>query len=482
MIKVLLCNYFILLSNIMKILIIQPRHNYASDPQKELKGHIYLPTSLLTAAARLIRAGIEVILHDENLRPAQITSNKIGVNLVGAPYIPEVIKLKEKLQLQIRDQIELILGGAVISGLTRDQITKLFGKNAINGNNDVELTQALGIKQEDMLPPEKTSLIPAYEQISDEDMYEYLNREFTFYLSQGCKFACDFCPAVRTRRDLTTGKMIKCRESYRNINIAEKDLEYLIIRAKKLGLNKLSMYLSNLDVFQTPDKLMLFARKVNAIKERHPDFKIILRGLSTVDSYLKARGNNRECVEELIKAGFNTVGFGVDGMTPEVWKKIKKGHNTEDKCIEAIRSAREEFGITPEILMVFGHLNADTPETLKLAVEFTKEMVKKYGAVPRPHVAKSFVPGSDGWNKPENQEAVEALINNPEAFQSLDFTALPSPLTHKDPRLIELVTRYFLEICQIPGNTTQATQPILPEMSEEEIAKVKKQNEGKYDR
>jgi len=465
----------------MKIHLIQPRHNYASDPQKEQKGHIYLPTSLLTAAARLIRAGVEVILHDENLRPAQIDSNKIGVNLVGAPYIPEVIKLKEKLQLQIRDQIELILGGAVISGLTREQIVKLFGINAINGNNDTELAQALGIKQEDMLPPEKTSLIPAYEQISDEDMYEYLSREFTFYLSQGCKFACEFCPAVRTRRDLATGKMIKCRESYRDINIAEKDLEYLIIRAKKLGLNKLSMYLSNLDVFQTPDKLMLFARMVNAIKERHPGFKIILRGLSTVDSYLKAR-NDKECIEELVKAGFTTVGFGVDGMTPEVWKKIKKGHNTEDKCIEAIRSAREDFGITPEILMVFGHLGADTPETLKLAVEFTKEMVTKYGAVPRPHVAKSFVPGNDGWNKPENQEAVEALINNPEAFQSLDFTALPSPFTHKDPRLIQLVTRYFLEICQIQGNTTQATQPILPEMSPEEVAEVKKMNEGKYDR
>jgi hypothetical protein len=242
------------------------------------------------------------------------------------------------------------------------------------------------------------------------------------------------------------------------------------------------MYLSSLDVFQTPDKLLAFTGIVNAVKERHPGFKIILRGLSTADSFLRARDGNRKCVEEIVKAGLTTVGFGVDGMTPKVWKMLKKSHNTEEKCIEAVRSVKEDFGITPEILMVFGHIGADTEETLRLDVEFTKEMVIKYDAIPRPHIAKSFVPGNDGWHKPANQEAVEALIRNPEAFQSLDFTALPSTLTHKGAKLIELVTKYFLEICQIPGNTTQAIQPILPEMSPEEVAKVKKANEGKFDR
>ena len=76
----------------MKIDLIQPRHNYAP---KEGVGHIYMPTSLLTAGARLLNAGIDVTFHDENLRPLEVSSNYVGFNLLGAPYIPEVIKLQQ---------------------------------------------------------------------------------------------------------------------------------------------------------------------------------------------------------------------------------------------------------------------------------------------------------------------------------------------------------------------------------------------------
>ena len=113
-----------------------------------------------------------------------------------------------------------------------------------------------------------------------------------------------------------------------------------------------------------------------------------------------------------MKAGFNTVGFGIDGMTPQVWKSVGKGHNTEDKCLEAIRSAREDFGITPEVLMVFGHVGADTEETLKLAYEFTIDMVHRYRAIPRPHVSKAFIPGNNGWRHPNYSAAVEELLKH----------------------------------------------------------------------
>lgn len=141
--------------NIMKIDLIQPRHNYAPDPKIEPIGYIGMPTALLTAAARLIKAGVQVTLHDENLRTATITSDKVGVNLVGAPYIPEVIKLQKRLQDETRNEVKLILGGAPISGLTKDQINELFGDDAINGNNDMELAQILGIESDDLVAPEK---------------------------------------------------------------------------------------------------------------------------------------------------------------------------------------------------------------------------------------------------------------------------------------------------------------------------------------
>jgi hypothetical protein len=240
--------------------------------------------------------------------------------------------------------------------------------------------------------------------------------------------------------------------------------------------------MSNLDVFQTPSELKKFAYTVQQIRADNLDVDIRLRGLATTDSYLKARNTSREAIEELVKAGFHTVGFGIDGMAPQVWRKVNKGINTEDKCLEAIRSSREDFGITPEVLMVFGHVGVDTEDTLRLAYEFTLDMVARYGAVPRPHVAKSFIPGNTGWVDPKNGEIVDALIKHPESFQTLDFTALPSTLTHPDGDFRELVSKYFINICGIRGNTTQYVRPITPDLTEEELREVREFNLGRYDR
>lgn len=97
--------------------LIQPRHNYANPPEVEQHGHIYLPTSLHTAGARLAHAGVDVRVQDENLRPLEINSGVIGVNLLGSPYIPEVIKLQRRIQETTRDDLRFILGGQVMNGI-----------------------------------------------------------------------------------------------------------------------------------------------------------------------------------------------------------------------------------------------------------------------------------------------------------------------------------------------------------------------------
>ena len=449
--------------------LIQPRHNYASDPKECKLGHVYLPVSLLTVAARLIRAGVKVTLQDQNINQNPVDADIVGINLLGAPYIPDTIKLQKEIA-QNREDIKFILGGQVVAGLTNDQFSRLFGEDAVRGNDDEALAEALSINPSLMPAPHETSLIPAYKLIPDEEMKEYLSREFSLYVSQGCKFGCEFCPAV-----------CKTAEKYRNIDLIEEEFHYLIGRAQKLGIQSFSIYMSNLDVFQTPDKLLEFARMIKRVKSVHPDFDIKFHGLSTVDSFLKAKDKNPEVIEELIEAGFHTVGFGVDGMTYAVWKELKKGHNTEEKCIEAIRSAREDFGLTPEILMVFGHRGVDTEDTLRAAYEFTVDMVSKYGAVPRPHVAKAFVPGNAGWRSPENVDAIEEFINHPQSFQALDFTALPNRLTHPDEEIRKLATEYFLKICNIAGNTTLYTLPILPEHSEEEVENIREFNKDRFD-
>lgn len=471
----------------MKIDLVQPRHTYAPPISKaplrgkEPTGHVYLNSSLLSVGSRLMQAGVDVRFHDENLRPREIESNLVGIQLLGAPYVPEAIKIQKETR-RVSDDIHFLLGGRVISGFTPQQFQRLFGADASNGNIDAELAKHLKLSPHAIPPVEESTLIPALEQISDEDMREYLSREFAFYTSQGCKFACDFCAAVRTGKDPLTGKVVHVKEVYRNLDRAKQELKYLMTRGEKLGIQKLSLYLTNLDVFQTPEKLLEFARMVKSVRQEHPNMQLEMRGLATVDSFLHARDTLPESITELMEAGYTTTGFGIDGSTPEVWKALRKGQNTMNKCLETIRSAREDFNMTPEILMVFGHAGIDTEYSLRLAVDFTKVMVSHHEAVPRPHIAKSFVPGNNGWHETQFQPAIEQLMQDPESFQTLDFTALPSTLTHPDPELRRIATECYLEICAMPQNTTLPIIPITPELTPEEREIVRQANEGKYDR
>lgn len=472
----------------MKIDLIQPRHTYAPPIDsgaplrgKESQGHIYLNSSLFSVGSRLMHAGADVRFHDENLHPRRVESNLVGINLVGAPYVPSAIRIQEETR-RISTNVHFLLGGRVTSGFTPQQFKRLFGTDASNGNIDTELARHLGIFPRAIPSMEETTIIPALETVSDEDMREYLSREFSLYTSQGCKFACDFCAAVRTGKDPLTEKVIHVKEVYRNLSAARKELEYLMTRAEKLGLKKLSFYMTNLDVFQTPETLLKFARMVKDVRKNHPDMQLEMRGLATVDSFLRARDTLPVSITELMEAGYTTTGFGIDGSTPEVWKALHKGQNTPDKCLEAIRSAREDFGMTPEILMVFGHAGIDTAQSLQLAVDFTRDMVDQYGAIPRPHIAKGFVPGNNGWNDPQFEGVINQLIEDPESFQTLDFTALPSTITHPDPELRQIATECYLEICAMPQNTTLPIIPITPELTTEQRAAVRIENESKYDR
>jgi len=467
-----------------KIALYQPKHIYA--PQTG-NGHIYMPTSLLSVGARIIKAGGDVEIADGNLQETPQDPAVIGVNLLGAAYIQTALELRK----QIDSAVPMLLGGQVINGLSGEQIKRMFGDNTFNGNNDQTLSDILQLQTSSRLrvmnssnklpTPEETSLIVAYEKISDANMREYLSREFSFYLSQGCKFNCEFCAADRSMVNPVTHEKKATEERYRSMEVIEKDLRYLVKRAQSLGINSLDMYLSNLDLFQTPEKLLNFANIVIAIKKENPGFEFKMRGLATVTSFLiDSHEKMPKVINAIREAGLERIGFGVDGMTPKVWKSIKKGHNTKDKCVESVRVAREVYGITPEVLMVFGH-EKDTKHSLELALEFAIDMRDRYGAIPRPHVTKDLVPGNEIWLKPENQDRVDQFLEHPEYFQALDFTALPSPLTHPNARKRRLVEKYFRMMTSILENTTQPIYPISPSATKKENALGQRLNVGKYD-
>ncbi len=462
-----------------KIDLVQPRHTGATD---DGVGHIYLPSSLTTVGARILAAGGEISFQDANVRPVEYSSHIVGVNVVGAPYIPVVITLRQELSRVLGDEALLVLGGQVLSGLTPAQCKRLFPDETTRiGNDDAELAKILGLDVRDFPAHEKVDSRPVYEQLSDEDFKLYMQHEFCLYLSQGCKYACDFCAAVRTSRDPVTGALSSVRERYRDLSVVESELDYLITRAEKLGIHSFEIYLSNLDTFQTPQKLKEFAQRVIHVKKRHPGFLIRLRGLATAAEFMNTYASDTETISLMVEAGLWSIGFGVDGTSKEVWRSLKKSQINLPTCIEAIRVTRKEFGITPEVFMVVGHAH-DTEQTLLDDVEFVLDMSEQFGAAPRPYIAKSAVPGNSGWSDPAYADLVESCLQNPQLFQCLDYAALPTELTHPNIAMHENIKDAFMMLLQVPGNTTQCVYPESVQYSAQKQAVFRRLNRGKFDR
>jgi len=462
----------------MKILLIQPRHIYSPAFSEKRLGHVYLPNSLLASAAIFKKIGIDVKINDENINLSNINNNIVGINLVGSPYIPIAINYEKTLKEIFRDNFTLLIGGQVVSGLNEIDMKSLFSYQTVNGNLTKQISKTFNVDENEIPKIENISFIDAYKLINEEILKLYLEKEFSFYLSQGCKYSCSFCAAKRTIN--IKGKETKATEQYRNINIALLDFEYLIKKAINFKINELQIYLSNLDLFQTPFKLMAFAEGVIEIKNKYSSINIMLRGLSTTQSFLNTHKKYSFVINKMKEAGLQRIGFGIDGATPKVYKETRKPQKVID-CLNAVRICREEYDIKPENLMVFGHNNIEDEDALNEAVKFCIDMKYQYEAVPRPHIAKDIVPGNDGWFKEENKAIRKMFYEYPSLFQNLDFTAIPSPFTHPDSKFRDLVTKSYKKVCELPQSLTQYVLPELPNMSLEELTSVRLHNNEKYD-
>lgn len=458
---------------------IQPRHVYAPD---EGEGHVYLSAPLPTLMARLKAAGVseEMNHRDENFaefadQTAPIEDDLVLVNAVGAPYIEKLRGIVSR----VRAGATVVLGGQIIESLG-DDFDRLFTSirpdvTVVNGMRAGVLEDIFKVTS--IPEQESVSSIPVWEGFSEEKMRAYLEHSMSFYLSQGCKHACTFCQAQKNRPEV-----------YRDLSHATEEIRWLIQKAKSLGINTLEIYFSNLDFFQNPEKLDPFLDEVIQIRDEF-QFDLRFTALATVDEV------SPELLLKAKEAGLVSVGVGIDGATPAVWRKMGKvqnlseeGHAKAEKCINSVKKLHEA-GITPEILMVFGHdtgyANANV-EDLKTALQFAQDMMDQFGAVPRPHVVKNLVPGAKEWKKRKtNGEVIELLLSHPELFQALDYTALASELSHPDPELRALVNHYYIRMCELSQRSTKFVHPETPEYQEraaERGTTVKILNQGMYDR
>ncbi|HLC72546.1 MAG TPA: radical SAM protein [Candidatus Nanoarchaeia archaeon] len=419
-------------------------------PYPYTKKQIYLPTDLLLVGSRLEQSGIETRMHDLNLHrlPKKEELQEydfFGVGVIGAPYIPGAVHLVQDLADKTKQPI--CVGGPALEKMSPEQFARLFRDSATHISTDSNLTHFLDVDLPDLYA---VSIVPMLEKIEKEDLQLYLSREFSLFVSQGCKFGCAFCGAKK-----------KMRETFVEPDTVEENLEYIVRNAMSLGIRQLSIYLSSLDLFQNQDSFGRVLETFADMRGKYPSVEYRLRGLSRIDSFVNALKEAPELVDLVKHAGLKTIGFGVDGTTEKIWKSQHKGQVGLSQVDEALDTCKR-LGITPELLMVMGFPNDDFWSLLKTYM-YTVARAVTHGAVSRPYLAKSFIPGNDGWADPRYEHEVETLLENPALFANLDFAALGSPLTH--PRRFQ---RYLSNLFYVAITMTlepfgrNATYPLMP--------------------
>lgn len=384
---------------------------------------IYLSGSLFTVASRFWNAGCDVEILDFNIdnyhsaraKKVLTTADIIGVSVIGAPYIPAVIKFCKRMKALVPDT-PVLLGGQFMMAFTEEQFQTLFnGTNAILAKTDLDLVP-FGFPVGSMPEWYEVSLQPILERLGDERLKTYLLHEMPLVVSQGCKYNCSFCGAAKKRP-----------EKFKDEGCFATDFEFMAKKAKEFGINELEFYATNLDFFQNPEQLAGRLRIVAEVREQ-VGISTKLRALACMSSFLESDAALPNLKELLDGAGFWCVGFGVDGPTEEIWKTLHKGQNVLED-VPKVLARTAEMGLTTEILMIMGDKNYDRRLLVK-TVHFCYGLIIDYPhTLLRLHINKVLT-GSDDWKA--HQQYVQKLLDRPRRFFNLDILSLATRVTHPD--------------------------------------------------
>lgn len=443
-----------------KALLIRCKYPYGKVSQ------VWLPMDLHKIAASFEAAGTPTDVVDLNLEtlPPLDSYDHIGIGVIGMPYIPGTQAIAREVYEKTGKKP--LIGGQIIQAFRPDEFESIY-PNAIQISGHIAedildkntrreyrwynpTLEALGIKAP---PVAEVSVEKRIKQMPDDLLKKYLQNDFGFYVSQGCKFSCDFC-GIQDK-----GKQEKFSKTM------EGDLDALCESALRFGLPGMKMYLSSLDLFQNPrqfkDTLEIFAR---ARQKYNLDIRV--RGLSCTLSFLNALHQVPEFYDLIPAAGLDIVGLGIDGVTKKEWLDQHKPMTNLSDAEYAFGECKR-VGITPESLMVMGMHAIGTfkcdIQALEKTVRYSIEWAEKYGAVCRPHVAKLCSPNNEGWKSEQWASLRARLVKNPELFKNLDYLMMATPLSHPDPETRTLVNEAYMAIIDNLGpRRLCATNPLMP--------------------
>jgi hypothetical protein len=393
-------------------------------PYPYLRRKIYQNTSLWTVAGAFWANGFDVEVFDPNIdgwwsfRLLRLVwaADLVGVSPTGSPNALDTLKLCRQIK-HLRPGLQVLVSGQWAEGFDPWEFEVLFA-----GTNAVQYVTSEDFRKVGLEPQCVDNLFhhPMWPVMERHQRYTgaYLKaKERALVVSRGCIYNCDFCAALNY-----------------------SDLLFMVRRAKQLGLVVLEFYSTALDFCQNPEQLQGVLECVAYIVETE-NFQIRLRGLSCMNSYLRADRLIPNFAELLRRAGVWCLGFGIDGPNEKVWEDLHKTQNHASD-VGKVAELTRRHGLTFEILMFAGDPGAPV-EVLHEIEQFTKALLDTYAhAVSRIHIAKVW-PGSAWWRRTPVDVKLEFLCQ-PSLFYNLDALACASTITHPEPTFRREVNKMYL--------------------------------------
>lgn len=479
----------------MNIVVYNPRHEFhdPNNPFTNLWGawpylvdHLY---SLWCSSVTYVDWNYVDSDFSENWKEVLNNTTAVLVTIIWPSIIPIAF---EQIKPRVEQWKKVIFWWQWVKWFSDEEwnlICKNSGFDTIFREHQInEISQILSVEYKAPVKEEMVNTL-WIAQIPNAILEKYISKEISIYLSDGCSYSCDFCIAERTRK-LEDGTVAKVKEKYRNLMQFERELTYYVEKAKEFWIWELSFYVSNLDLFQTPEKLNNCASIIHRISVQS-GIKIHRRGLSTFQSVNLYNKKFPDWLQFLHESWLTTVWCWSDWFGKEVWEKIHKKQNTEELAYN-IPELLYKFNIKTELLMVFCHPWVDTKESIRTSFLYLQKMYKQFQCIPRLHIAKSAIPGSTGerwWHSRFNKVSRESLLQDPSLLSHIDFLAMPNKISHPNKiergvfikeiqKIVRKINTRTFEWVLCPAQLHYAIDPSQPKAKKDNI---KMSNMWKYD-
>lgn len=246
----------------------------------------------------------------------------------------------------------------------------------------------------------------------------YLSREILVLSSRGCPYSCIFCPV-----SLAIGKKLRVRSAS---HVAD-EIEYWYQK----GYRSIAILDDNFTFYK--ERTLEICQEIGK------------RGLRDLHlrcgNGIRADRVDREVLEEMKKAGFTYVSYGVESGNDRVLKSLKKGETIEE-IEEAIRLSIE-LGFDVTLFFVVGapgETMQDLEDSIRVSLKYPVMDVRFYNLIP--------YPGTELFTWVEQNRCFvkrpEDYLNDASGFSTypvFETPELPLEARTKAMKLLDRVTR-----------------------------------------